>query len=160
MIFLQTLVVFLLSTDGVDRNAFAPFDLRRINAEVVDAMRQAWKLAEYGKSSREAGVVVVLEQDGRYSAKVHFSPDSLLQVRMSVPPGTVALFHTHPNSVGYSPSPQDRKNADRLQIPSFTMTDRGLWAYNPTTGKTTEVLPMRSWLEHRNWGPQAHSATP
>jgi len=150
MLILQGLFILFLS-GKTDANAFAPFDLRRVNDDVVDALRKAWELAEYGRSAKEAGVVIVEEPNGRYSARVQSSNDLRFQVRLDILPGTVAVFHTHPNSSGYEPSVVDRKNADQLQIPTFTMTDRGLWGYNPKTRKISQVFPFRSWLEHRNW---------
>lgn len=94
---------------------------------------------------------MIKEPDGAYRAEVVFELHEFLQVRFEVVPGTVAIMHTHPNSFGAMPSPQDRKNADLLQIPTFTMTNRGLWVYDPRTRKTSPLLPMLSWLDPNCW---------
>jgi len=146
---LQILLVLKLSV--ATEQSLMPFDFQRVNREVVDAMRRAWKLTDYGRSLKEAGVVVMEEPDGRYSAKVQFSAERWMSVELNVPANAVAIFHTHPNNVGYAPSPEDKKNSDMLQIPGFIMTDRGLWAYSPQTRTTTQVMVMISWLDLRNW---------
>jgi hypothetical protein len=145
-------MLILLVALAATLNSPAPrFDSSRVNEEVVAALRQAWESVDRGVSAREAGVVVVEEPDGRYRAISYHNTESILEVRMVIPPGAVAAFHTHPNSFGRRPSIQDRKNSDRLQIPYFIMTNRGLWRYDPATGKTTQVMPMVSWLNSSHW---------
>jgi hypothetical protein len=128
-----------------------PFEMRRVDAEVVSTLRQAWRLVEEGRSSREAGVMVSRETDGRYTAKLVFDPETFHQVRFTVTPDVVAILHTHPNQVGREPSPNDRANSDLLKIPTFTMTNRGLWVYNPKTRTVFQVMLMTSWLDPKSW---------
>jgi hypothetical protein len=148
---LTLLLACQLSGTLEDGNPLAPFDMNRINSRVIEAFRQAWRLADHGESNGEAGVLIVEEPGGDYSAKVQFDPDSLKQVRFWLTPGVVAIFHTHPNSSRQEPSKQDRRNSDQLQIPAFTLTNRGLWVYSPKTRKTSLVMPLLSWLFPKQW---------
>jgi hypothetical protein len=129
----------------------AQFEMSRMDGEIVATLRKAWKLAEEGRSAREAGVMVLREADGRYTATLVFDPSAFHQVRFSVTPNVVAIFHTHPNQVGREPSPNDRANSDLLQIPTFTLTNRGLWVYNPITRRVRQVMLMTSWLDPKSW---------
>lgn len=129
----------------------SPFEMSRMDAQIVATLRQAWRLAEEGRSPREAGVMVLREADGRYTAKLVFDPKAFHQVRFSVTPTVVAILHTHPNQVGREPSPSDRANSDLLQIPTFTLTNRGLWVYNPKTREVRLVMLMTSWLDPKSW---------
>lgn len=128
-----------------------PFEMRHVDAEIVATLRQAWRLVEEGRSSREAGVMLLRETDGRYTARLVFDPKAVHQVRFTVPANVVAILHTHPNQVGREPSPNDRANSDLLQIPTFTMTNRGLWVYNPKTREIRQVMLMTSWLDPKSW---------
>ena len=127
------------------------FDIRRIDAEVVATLQQAWKLADEGRSAREAGVMVLRDADGSYTAKLVFDPASFHSVRFEITADVVAILHTHPNQSGREPSPADRANADLLQIPTFTLTDRGLWVYNPKTRDVRQVMIRLTWLNPKNW---------
>ena len=134
-----------------DGNPLAPFDMSGVNNGIVEALRRAWYLAEHGDSNGEAGVVIVEEPDGGYSANVQFDPARSRQVYFRVTPSVVAILHTHPNNSLQQPSRQDRSNSDLLQIPTFTLTNRGLWVYSPKTRKTNLVMPLLSWLDPKNW---------
>src|SRR6476620_9785971 len=87
------------------------FDLSRVDSNVISALKRAWMLAKQGRSAQEAGVLLTETAEGGYSAQVVFDKNELFQVRFNVGENAVAMFHTHPNSSGREPSPQDRKNA-------------------------------------------------
>jgi hypothetical protein len=134
------------------------FALNRINAGMVARMREAWELAGRGSSNREAAVLIVDRGEGTYDAVLAQDPEGYRSMRMMVPAGSVAIFHTHPNFTGSEPSPQDRLNSDLLGIPNFTLTDRGVWIYDPHTQRTSRVMYRLSWLDPKNWSREFGSA--
>jgi RHS repeat-associated protein len=55
------------------------------------------------------------------------------------PNGVVAVAHTHPTR-GADPEPSqgDRANADRVALPFYTVTAKGIYKYDPATQQITE----------------------
>ena len=127
------------------------FQMGRVNKEIVSTLKEAWRLAGSGRSSREAGVLLLQNDDGSYNAKLVFDPDAYRQVRFEVTEDVVAMLHTHPNDGNSEPSPQDKRNADFLQIPTFTISATGLWVYNPRTRQTRIVMLDETWMDPANW---------
>ena len=66
---------------------------------------------------------------------------------LSLEPDALALLHTHPNSTGEKPAPQDMDVADKLKIPIYTLTNRGMYQYDPVTRKTRLVRSGLSWMD-------------
>ena len=127
------------------------FDISKMRPDLVAELRRAWRLAERGDSNRETAVLIVRTPDGAYASELKQDPSGYQTVTFQVRPGVVAIFHTHPNRSPAQPSPQDIHNSDRLQVPNFTLTSRGMWLYDPAARKTTLVMPFLSWLTARNW---------
>ena len=143
---LRALVLVLLGTYPAEG-----FDLTSVDPAIVERLREAWRLAERGQSNREVAVLVSREPGGDYSAEIRRDAGGFQTVTYTVHPGVVAIFHTHPNRTPPLPSTQDRRNADLLGIPSFTLTSRGLWRYDPATREASLVMPHLSWLKPDNW---------
>ena len=63
----------------------------------------------------------------------------------------IAVVHTHPN--GYDPKPtgKDLLLADRFRIPIFTLTQRGMYVYDPETRKISVVQDGLDWLAASKW---------
>lgn len=123
------------------------------DGSLVAHLRRAWMAVERGQSNREAAVLIVpsTADAGGWRAVPVFDSESYQTIKLEVPPGTLAILHTHPNHLGGEPSPADRRNSDMLGIPNYTLTDRGVWRYDPRTRRTERVMYKLSWLEAANW---------
>lgn len=64
----------------------------------------------------------------------------------TIPPGTVAIVHTHPNRVAKA-SVQDRATAKQTGLPLFTITWSNITIVDPLTG--IETWPVRRTPWHR-----------
>jgi hypothetical protein len=62
-----------------------------------------------------------------------------------------AVVHTHANGDNPEPVGQDLKLADRFGIPVFTITQFGMYLYDPDTRKTTLVQQGLDWLNSKKW---------
>jgi hypothetical protein len=118
---------------------------------LAEHLRRAWMAVERGHSNREAALLIVPDGAGGWRAVPVFDAESYQTIRLEVPPGTLAILHTHPNHLGGEPSIADRRNSELLGIPNFTLTDRGVWRYDPRTRRTERVMYMLSWLEAGTW---------
>ena len=63
----------------------------------------------------------------------------------------IAVVHTHPNGVDPKPAGDDLRLADRFGVPVFTITQRGMYVYDPDTRKTTMVQHGLDWLQSAKW---------
>jgi len=127
------------------------FDISMVGSDVVSRFREAWHISERGDSNREVVVQIVRQPDGAYAAEIATDPQGYQTVTFEVRPEAVAIFHTHPNRCPAKPSPQDTRNSDQLQVPNFTLTNRGMWVYDPASKRTSLVMPFLSWLRPENW---------
>jgi len=63
----------------------------------------------------------------------------------------IAVVHTHPNGVDPKPAGDDLRLADRFGVPVFTITQRGMYVYDPDTKKVSLVKAGLEWLESAKW---------
>jgi hypothetical protein len=64
----------------------------------------------------------------------------------ALPPGTLAIIHTHPDS-SPRPSLADQFEADRLGIPIYVLTRRDVFKAEPGRSLPTAVVRRESWLD-------------
>lgn len=60
------------------------------------------------------------------------------------------MVHTHPNRCNARPSAHDRALGDRFQVAILTLTNRGMFMYDPATKKITLIKDGLKWLHTRN----------
>lgn len=128
------------------------FDVNEMDWTVAQVFARAWKMSHGGTCPHEVAVVLRM-QNGRYVAELQQSNNKHYTTSVTVTPGVVALVHTHPNARPAEPSPTDRRIADRLGLPVVTLSSRGVYAYDPSTRKTTKVMAGVTWLDRANWQP-------
>lgn len=63
--------------------------------------------------------------------------------RGRIPPGTVAVLHTHPNAIP-RPSIEDREEARRVRLPFLVASSRHIYAVT-TTGEIAAVVVNEWW---------------
>jgi hypothetical protein len=102
---------------------------------VQSLLRDLLRLGGNGRRMTERAAFLVIDSEGRYQcllwpyhngfAKEHF--------RGNVPPFTVAVAHTHPNS-SPRPSDQDRREAVRLGLPFLVVSQNDIYTVTPGEG--------------------------
>ncbi|MCP5115231.1 MAG: hypothetical protein GY953_30735 [bacterium] len=127
------------------------FNIWKLDRGAVQTFRQAWETAGLGNRDLEALVLVMEDPTGGHEASYRGASRLYRAARFTWDPRTVAIFHTHPNRSTEKPSTRDRALADRMRVPIFTLTNRGLWGYDPATRKTSLVMDGIRWLYPKNW---------
>lgn len=111
-------------------------------ADVRESMSRAWRLVKDGTVPYEA--VFLIRADGSIDWKGSTHEHNKMHV--VVPPGTIALFHTHPNAGEAGLSPIDKHSADIKGIVIYAISNKGLYKYSHPLGETL-VRPDMEW-EH------------
>lgn len=91
----------------------------------------------YGRLPRERAAFLIRETDGSLTLE-HWAHGARRHAtfRGAVPPGTIAILHTHPRGDA-RPSAQDRDEAARLRMPVVVITTRGVVAAMPDGTEVT-----------------------
>ena len=132
-------------------NSRLSFDLSRIDRNAIKEFKRAWHCSEAGASNVEGLVLIYRKPDGSYLA---VSQGCYYDDRRFVFPWRshiIAIVHTHRNKDDRRPSPQDKRVADRFQVPIFTITNGGMYLYDPEARKTTQITDSLDWLEPSTW---------
>jgi len=110
-------------------------------------LSDAWSLlagAAYGASYHERAAFVLSEADGLHTFQIWPSDRSPFMVAFvgEIPPGTVAIMHTHPSARSDLPSPEDQFLARRSGLPVYVVSRRRI---SKTDGSTTRTLWVGDW---------------
>jgi hypothetical protein len=127
------------------------FVLSTFDKAIIEKFREAWQRAGNGTSSRESVVLILRMTDGSYRAQMPKPTNEYKSFTFAWHPATIAIVHTHPNSSPPRPINGDIAAADKYKVPVFTITDRGMFVYDPATRKTTQVLDSLAWGEDAAW---------
>lgn len=95
----------------------------------------------------EVAAFVVIDQEGLMSC--------LIWPRMSwirsqtfhgtIPPGTIAVVHTHPRHEE-QPSYDDTRESMRLRLPFYVLTASAIWVVDPASGQSVRTSAGRDWI--------------
>jgi hypothetical protein len=128
-----------------------PFDFSRINKEMTEEFRKAWRIAKVGTSDYEGVVLLYLLPDGSYKVTALNPSNEFKKFTFPWDDRIVAIFHTHPQDVDPKPAPEDIRIADKYQVLMFTLTLRGMYVYDPVTRKISNVMIGLDWLDESKW---------
>ena len=109
-------------------------------ADVRGFMLLAWQTVKNGTVPYEA--VFLVKANGEIDWKG--SSHEFNKMHVVVPPGTIALFHTHPNAGEPGLSPTDKASADQKGIVIYAITNKGLYRYSHPLGESL-VRPDMEW---------------
>ena len=140
--------------ERVDRTRFdrsAPFVISTFDRETIDAFGLAWSRAGAGVGSTEGAVLILRKPNGGYSAKAMRFSNEFKALTFRWHPSTIAIIHTHPNKSSARPEGEDLNIADRYGVPIFTITNRGMYVYDPATRRTSKVIDGLDWLDPSKW---------
>ena len=123
----------------------------RIDKHVVKEFEKAWSVSSAGTSNQEGVVLIFRLLDGSYRAQSQGNTNQHKKFTFKFAPNAVAIVHTHPYSIDPRPSPEDAEVSDKLGVPVYTITNRGMFMYSPKTKKITKVMDGMDWIDHTKW---------
>lgn len=109
--------------------------------KVHEAIMFAWQQSMNGTSMYEAAFLV------RADGSIDYRGDTREYHRAqlhTIPPGTIAVFHTHPNIGDPGLSRGDKAVADQNGVFVYVISRYGLYKYSRPTGQTL-VAPDMTW---------------
>ena len=127
------------------------FVLSKFDDKVVNKFREAWRSSGNGTTTQERVLLILRMADGSYSARSMGSTNEYKSFTFNWHPATIAVVHTHPNNSSPKPQAADTQVADKLKVLMFTITNRGMYLYDPSTKKTTKIQEGLDWLEAAWW---------
>lgn len=123
----------------------------RINEQVLQEIEHAWRASGGGVGKAEIVVFLYRMANGFLMARTLGLTNEQKESTFDWDPAAIAILHTHPNVCDPKPSKADKQVADRLGVPIFTLTSRGMYVYDPST-RSIEVLQKGlDWLEASSW---------
>ena len=125
--------------------------LMRIDERIVEEMEHAWRTVGGGIDNKEAVLLLFRMDDGSIQARAGGLTNEQKSFTFKWSPSAIAILHTHPNSVDPQPSRPDRQLANKLGVPIFTLTVRGMYLYDPHMRKVTQIKRGLDWLELSKW---------
>lgn len=132
-------------------DAEAVVKVARLDKHVIKEFEKAWAVSSAGTANLEGVVLIFRLVDGSYRAQSQGLTNQHKRFTFKFTPNAVAIVHTHPSSIDPRPSAEDQEISDKLKVPVFTITSRGMFMYNPKTRKTTKIMDGMDWLDHTKW---------
>ncbi len=117
----------------------ADFAISKFDNGIVKAFEKAWERSGNGSSSYEGVVLVLRMADGSFSGRDMGATNEYRRF----------TFAWHPAAI--APCGDDIVAADKYGVPIFTITNRGMYVYDPGTRKTSKVMKDLDWLDQANW---------
>jgi len=129
----------------------AGFVLARIDESVVRELARAWQKSKNGLALEEALVLIFRMGDGSIKAVQGGWTNEAKRFTFEWSQAIYAIVHTHPNKSFSEPQDADIAIADRFQVPMFTITNKGMFLYDPSTKTISTVLESLDWLKPEAW---------
>ena len=126
-------------------------DLSKINQQVTTEFLKAWNSSHNGVDKVEAVVLIFSRADGSYFAAALAQTNESNKLRFKWDPAAIAIAHTHPTTLDPKPSIEDKRIADKLGVPIFTMSRWGMYMYDPVTKQIRKVQNNLDWLDPSRW---------
>ena len=127
------------------------FIVSKIDAAAAKAFQEAWHVSRNGSDGFEGLVLVYPTTDGTIVARSQGKSAEQKHFTFGWTSNIIAVVHTHPNGVDPKPAGDDLRLADRFGVPVFTITQRGMYVYDPDTKKVSLVKAGLDWLESAKW---------
>jgi hypothetical protein len=128
------------------------FNLSKIDTSVVKEFKKIWRIAKSGVGNSEGALLIFKMVGGRYQAKTLAATNEYQRISFTWHPAAIAIVHTHPNHREARPSWRDRELADHYGVFMFTVSNRGMYVYDPHTKKLSRVMEGLDWLDPSKWG--------
>jgi hypothetical protein len=122
-----------------------------MNPQVIKEFSEAWQTVSLGKANTESAVLLFRKEDGSMVAETQRYTNEFDSCTFKWNPAAIAIVHTHRNRDGAEPSPADREVANKLGVPIFTITNRGMYAYDPGMKRVVKVQDGLDWRDPSKW---------
>ncbi|MEK6302167.1 MAG: hypothetical protein AABO41_15765 [Acidobacteriota bacterium] len=149
--FICPTVVSLAQTPNEPYAERTAYIISRIDEVVTKELQTAWQLSGNGYEKTEVLILLYRMPDGSISARLQGRSGQYRRFDFRWSPAIIAVLHTHPNGDEPRPLGQDLESADRLRIPVFTITRRGMYVYDPASKKISLVQGGLDWLDYTKW---------
>jgi hypothetical protein len=126
------------------------FILGAIDDRTREEFLKAWRIADGGATPVEAVVLLYHGRGGSLIARSQGRTNQRLSFSFKWSPSIIGVVHTHPNGFSPEPAGNDLDIADKYRVPVFTITNRGMFVYDPVSKKIWKVLDGLAWLEPPN----------
>jgi hypothetical protein len=125
----------------------ADYAISTFDNGVVKAFSKAWRRSGNGVSDVEGVVLILRTGAGGHIGRDMGSTNEHKRFTFRWHPATIAIVHTHPNSSEPRPYDDDILVANKYHVPIFTITNRGMFVYDPLIRKTSQVVDNLDWLD-------------
>src|SRR5215831_1748116 len=122
-----------------------------MNSQVIQEFDKAWQAACQGIANTERAVLIFRRVDGSLVAEGQGSTNQFERLSVKWNQAAIAIVHTHRNHDDAEPSEPDKKVANKLGVPIFTITSRGMYVYDPEMKKVVKVQDGLDWLDVSKW---------
>ena len=151
LMFICHSVSSLAQTKSGSHGEKTAFIISKIDAAAAKVFQEAWHVSRNGSDGFEGLVLVYPALDGSILAKSQGKSAEQKHFTFGWTSNIIAVVHTHPNGVDPKPAGDDLRLADRFGVPVFTITQRGMYVYDPDTKKVSLVKAGLEWLESAKW---------
>jgi len=127
------------------------FVISKIDAAAAKEFQEAWHVSRNGSDGFEGLVLVYPTPDGSILARSQGKSAEQKHFTFGWTSNIIGVVHTHPNGVDPKPAGDDLRLADRFGVPVFTITQRGMYVYDPDTKKVSLVKAGLEWIESAKW---------
>jgi hypothetical protein len=124
--------------------------LSTFDANLVNEFQKSWISVHNGKSTHESVILILRTVTGFQARRLKLTFEHR-KATFAWHPGIVAVIHTHPNDCPARPQPDDLAIADKHRVFMFTLTDSGMYVYDPITKQIGKVIDGLHWLDPRRW---------
>jgi len=122
-----------------------------MNPQVIQEFVKAWRAAGLGEWNTERAILLFCKVDGSLVAEGQGSTNQFARLSVRWNPAAIAIVHTHRNQDDAEPSRPDKEVANKLGVPIFTITSRGMYVYDPEMKRVSKVQDGLDWRDPSKW---------
>ena len=149
--FICNVVSSLAQTKNESHGEKTAFIVSKIDAAAAKEFQEAWHVSRNGSDGFEGLVLVYSTPNGSILTRSQGKSAEQKHFTFGWTADIIAVVHTHPNGVDPKPAGDDLRLADRFGVPVFTITQRGMYVYDPESRKISMVQAGLDWLESAKW---------
>jgi hypothetical protein len=147
----------LAQTKNGSHGVKTAFIISKIDTAAAKVFQEAWHVSRNGSDGFEGLVLVYATTDGAIISRSQGKSAEQKHFTFAWTSNIIAVVHTHPNGVDPKPAGDDLRLADRFGVPVFTITQRGMYVYDPQSRKISMVQAGLDWLESAKWSHDGQS---
>lgn len=138
-----------------------PVTAAGINSMYKDAANSFSPLQGMG-SRRYPEILSPIDVQGRLgqgsTGEGQRDPNGEMHAKSSIPYGSLAIIHTHPQGQDPRTSPGDENAANQLQRPNYAMSSNAIWAAEPNNPNPVPVanIEMKKGQLQYKWRPMVN----